>query len=82
MLEWLKSLWAKWKVQISFVGGVLIIATAYGQCTLEPGVEEVSKTEVTSEATDTIVETTTVSNTSEESTDVEATISETSQSTD
>ena len=41
MLEWLKSKWAKWKVQISLVGGALVIATAYGQCTLEPNVEAI-----------------------------------------
>ena len=31
MLDTLKSLWAKWKVQVSFVGGALVVAT-----TLEP----------------------------------------------
>lgn len=36
MLEWLKSTWTKWKVHVSVVGGVLIIATAYGNCTFEP----------------------------------------------
>ena len=38
MLEWLKSTWARWKVQVSFVGGVLVIATAYGTCSYEPQV--------------------------------------------
>lgn len=36
MLEWLKSTWTKWKVHVSVVGGVLVIATAYGNCTVEP----------------------------------------------
>ena len=35
-MEWLKSLWAKWKVQISVAGGVLVIATAYGTCSVDP----------------------------------------------
>lgn len=43
MLDWLKSTWAKWKVQISVVGGALVIASVYGTCTYEP-VQEVSKT--------------------------------------
>jgi|ETNmetMinimDraft_30_1059905.scaffolds.fasta_scaffold160175_2 hypothetical protein len=52
MLDKLKELWAAWKVQITVVGGVLVIVTAYGQCTYElpsleaPEVEE-SATEVT-----------------------------------
>ena len=36
MLEWLKSAWSRWKVQVSVVGGVLVIATAYGTCSVEP----------------------------------------------
>jgi hypothetical protein len=36
VMEWLKSLWARWKVQVSVVGGVLVIATAYGTCSVEP----------------------------------------------
>ena len=36
MLETLKSLWARWKVQVSVVGGVLVVATAYGTCSYEP----------------------------------------------
>ena len=41
-MEWLKSLWAKWKVQVSVVGGVIAAATAYGTCTYEPPVGTVS----------------------------------------
>ncbi len=32
----LKELWGRWKVQISFVAGALVVATAYGQCTFVP----------------------------------------------
>ena len=43
MLEWLKSMWAKYKVHVSVVGGALIVATAYGQCTFEPDVEAIEE---------------------------------------
>jgi len=44
MLESLKSLWARWKVQVTVVGGVLVVATAYGTCSLDPQtVSEVSE---------------------------------------
>ena len=39
-MEWLKSVWARWKVQVSVVGGVLVVATAYGTCSVEPPVVE------------------------------------------
>lgn len=87
MLEWLKSLWAKWKVQISFVGGALVIATTYAQCTVEPNVEaiedaaevEPASTETTTETTDvTTVETTTGTATPAE----DATATETTENTD
>lgn len=43
MLESLKSLWARWKVQVTVVGGVLVVATAYGTCSFDPQtVSEVS----------------------------------------
>ena len=48
MLEALKSLWARWKVQVSFVGGVLVVATAFGTCTYNP--QEVSEVLDTDEA--------------------------------
>lgn len=48
MLESLKSLWARWKVQISFVGGVLVVATAFGTCSYNP--QEVSEVLDTDEA--------------------------------
>ncbi len=36
MLDWMKSVWAKWKVQVTVVGGVLVVATAYGTCSVDP----------------------------------------------
>ena len=47
MLESLKSLWAKWKIQVSMVGGVIVLATAYGTCSYDPqAVSEVDTTPV------------------------------------
>jgi hypothetical protein len=80
MLESLKSLWARWKVQVSFVGGALVIATAYGTCSYdpqqvseEPAAEEAAATEdaaleVTSTTTETETTTSETSTTSEETT--------------
>ena len=34
-MEWLKDLLKKWKVHITVVGGVVVIATAYGTCNYE-----------------------------------------------
>lgn len=42
MLDKLKAIWSKWKIQITVVGGALVIATTYGTCTVEPVAEEVS----------------------------------------
>ena len=56
-MEWLRSLLARWKVQVSVVAGALVIATAYGQCTVEPPAEEVSEVTPTVE---TVEEATTV----------------------
>ncbi|MDB4337501.1 hypothetical protein OAA09_00625 [bacterium] len=51
MLEKLKALWAQWKIQISIAGGVIVVASAYGQCTYEPAVaEEAPAAEEVSEA--------------------------------
>jgi len=36
MLDTLKGLWSKWKVQVTVVGGALVVATAYGTCVYEP----------------------------------------------
>ena len=47
-MEWLKSMLARWKVQVSFVAGALVVATTYGQCSFEPpAAEEVSDEERT-----------------------------------
>ena len=56
-MDWLKSQWASWKVKVSVVGGVLVIATAYGTCQVDPG--EVS-TNTTTETTTTETTTETV----------------------
>ena len=64
MLESLKSLWARWKVQVSFVGGVLIVATAFGTCTYNP--QEVSEVPDADEAPAEEVSTQEVSNTTTE----------------
>jgi len=44
MLEWLKSAWASWRVRVSVVGGVVVIATAFGTCSFDP--QEVSEATV------------------------------------
>ena len=80
MLESLKSLWARWRVQISFVGGALVVATAYGTCSYDPqevveepaaeeapATEEVSSEAVSPDATEgTTTETETINSESEE----------------
>jgi maltose-binding protein MalE len=35
-MDKLKSLWAKFKVQISFVAGCLVVATSMGTCSFDP----------------------------------------------
>jgi len=32
----LQELWARFKVQISFIGGALVVMTSHGSCTFEP----------------------------------------------
>lgn len=49
MLDSLKMLWSRWKVQVTFAGGVLVVATAFGTCSYDPEqvssvVEEVTPT--------------------------------------
>ncbi len=53
-MEWLKSLLASWKVRVALVGGALVVATAYGTCTLDPST--VSDASTTTEATTETVE--------------------------
>jgi hypothetical protein len=53
MLEWLKSMWAKYKVHVSVVGGALVVASVYGKCTIEPSadaIEDVIETSADPEA--------------------------------
>ena len=75
-MEWLKSVWARWKVQVSVIGGVLVVATAYGTCSYEPPVAEVSEfapaTETT-EATTTAVEVSATTNSEETNSSEETT---------
>tara|TARA_A100001015_G_scaffold202123_1_gene225721 strand:+ start:1095 stop:1349 length:255 start_codon:yes stop_codon:yes gene_type:complete len=61
MLESLKSLLARWRVQVAVAGGALVVATAYGTCSYDPqAVSEVETTptvepvEVTTEETTTV----------------------------
>ena len=79
MLESLKSLWARWKVQVSFVGGALVVATTFGTCSYDP--QTVSEVEVetpaTEEATLPATETTTVTTETETTTSDENTTGET-----
>ena len=35
MLQGLKDLWESWKVQLSFVGGALVVSAVWGTCTYE-----------------------------------------------
>ena len=46
-MELLKSLWAKWRVHVSVVGGVLVVATAYGTCSVDPEAVSTSATGTT-----------------------------------
>ena len=77
-MEWLKSLWSRWKVQVSVVGGVLVVATAYGTCSVDPGA--VSTNDAT-ETTTTVNETVEVSATTTETTDNTTTTGETTAET-
>ena len=65
-MEWLKSLWAKWKVQVSVVGGVLAVATAYGTCTYEPPAGTVSEAAVPAEVSPTVEVSATTTGTTDE----------------
>ena len=81
-MEWLKSVWARWKVQVSVVGGVLVVATAYGTCSVEPPAAEVS--EFTTPAVETPETTTTTVEVSATTTSDEASSTEetTTEATD
>ena len=73
MLDWMKSAWAKWKVQVTVVGGVLVVATAYGTCSVDP--TAVSNNTATEEVTSSIEvsSVTTTETTSGETTEGDAT---------
>ena len=73
-MNWLKDILNRWKVQISVVGGVVVIATAWGTCNYEapasgdavevpegatPATTETTGTTTTTENTDTTGTTTT-----------------------
>ena len=77
-MDKLKELWSKWKVQVTVVGGVLVVATAYGTCSYQPpsdnDAEEVSSVEVDANAT-------TVSSESTATETTESTATETTEST-
>ena len=64
-MEWLKSLWSRWKIQVSVVGGVLVVATAYGTCSVDPAAVSNNDTTNTTEITETTSETVEVSATTE-----------------
>ncbi len=53
-MDWLKSQWASWKVKVSVVGGVLVVATAYGTCEVDPAQVSSNTTETTEEVSETI----------------------------
>ena len=58
MLDRLKELWQRWRVQVTVVGGVLVVATAYGTCSYEPPTEEEAVEESAEEASAETTETT------------------------
>ena len=73
-MEKIQALWAKFKVQISFVAGCLVVATSMGTCSFDPSA---TSEEATTETSTETVETTGETTTSEEATTetVEATTS-------
>jgi len=78
-MEWLKSLWTRWKVQVSVVGGVLIVATAYGTCSVDPVTVSDNSTPETTSTINEIVEvsaTTETTTTGDTTTDTTTTTTE------
>jgi hypothetical protein len=49
----IQELWTRFKVQISFIGGALVVMTSHGSCTFEPAAPaaEVTTEEITSDVT-------------------------------
>ena len=67
-MEKLKSLWAKFKVQISFVAGCLVVATSLGTCSFDPATtseDADAETQETTEATLSVEAAVTTDSTSE-----------------
>lgn len=79
MLDWLKSAWARWKVQVSVVGGVLVVASAYGTCSYDP--QTVSEAEVVPTTETTTVEVSATGTGDETTTTTEATTETTTETT-
>lgn len=55
----LQELWARFKVQISFIGGALVVMTTHGSCTFEPAApaaEEVAAEVTANDIADVAVE--------------------------
>mgnify|MGYP003981326385 CR=1 FL=1 len=51
-MDKLKAIWARFKVQISFVAGCLVVATSLGTCSFDPSETSADvSTETTEEAT-------------------------------
>ena len=79
-MDWLKTLWASWKVRVSLVGGVLVIATAYGTCEVDPGEVSSNTTETTEAAATETVKVSATTETTTEGTNEETTTSTTENS--
>ena len=67
-MDKLKAVWARFKVQISFVAGCLVVATSFGTCSFDPSETSVDVSTVETTTTDT-VESATVSETVDVSAD-------------
>ena len=86
-MDWLKSQWASSKVKVSVVGGVLVVATAYGTCEVDPGAVSTNSAEPVEEvATETIkvsanTETTTTEEVAGETTETTETTEATGETT-
>ena len=78
MLEKIKSLWSKYKIHVTVVGGALVVASVYGQCTFEPNVDAI---EEAAEAVETNPLSTTEEGTTEAATETTETTSTTTTDT-
>lgn len=82
-MEKIQALWAKFKVQISFVAGCLVVATSMGTCSFDPSAtSEEATTETTTETVETTTDSTsTTTDSVETSTTTEATTGQTDAAT-